>query len=113
MKGSRLKKLWIGIGLLILLSPLGLILPKVFKAGSAWGEWSAEEIEKIVGYIPKGIKKFSDIWKSPIPDYSFSEWDSGIKSYIGYIISGIIGVLLVVGVSILIGKILARKNGNT
>jgi len=32
-------KLWIGIGALIVLSPLGLILPDQFKAGSAWGEW--------------------------------------------------------------------------
>lgn len=31
------KKLWAGIGALIVLSPLGLILPDRFKAGTAWG----------------------------------------------------------------------------
>ncbi len=32
-------KFLIGIAVLIVLSPLGLILPEHFKAGSAWGEW--------------------------------------------------------------------------
>jgi len=44
MKGT--KRLWWGLILLILISPLGLVLPEVFKSGPAWGEWSLEEIEK-------------------------------------------------------------------
>lgn len=39
-------KLWIGIGALIVLSPLGLILPDQFKAGSAWGEWGGKRFKK-------------------------------------------------------------------
>ena len=50
-------KFWIGIAVLIVLSPLGLILPDHFKAGSAWGEWGADEMQKLVGYIPKGLEK--------------------------------------------------------
>ncbi len=107
------KKLWIGIGILILLSPLGIILPEIFKSGGAWGEWGVDEIEKIAGYVPKGLKKLSELWRSPIPDYSFSGWEGFLKSSIAYIISGIIGVGLVVLVSILIGRFLARKNGNS
>ena len=53
------KKLWIGIGVLIVLSPLGLILPDHFKAGSAWGEWGLEEIQKMTGYVPLGFQKLS------------------------------------------------------
>jgi hypothetical protein len=37
MKG--MKRLWCGLLVLILISPLGLILPGVFKSGAAWGEW--------------------------------------------------------------------------
>ena len=33
-------KLWIGLGVLAIASPLGLYLPDTFKAGEAWGEWN-------------------------------------------------------------------------
>ena len=39
------RKLWIGLGVLILLSPLGLIVPASIGAGTAWGEWSAGELQ--------------------------------------------------------------------
>jgi len=115
----KFRKLWIGIGILILLAPIGLILPELLKAGGAWGEWGADEIaewmkkEGLEDYIPEGLKRLSEIWSAPIPDYAFSGWDKGLKSYIGYIFSGIIGTALVIGVSMLIGKIFAGENGNS
>ena len=51
MANSKFGKLWIGIAILIILSPVGLILPELLKAGGAWGEWGADEIEKIAGHI--------------------------------------------------------------
>ncbi len=115
MKSSKLKvktlwfkKLWIGIGILVLLSPLGLIIPDLLKAGGAWGEWGTNEIEKVAGYVPHGLKKLSELWSALIPDYAFSGWDRGIKSYIAYIISGLIGVAIIVGVTYLFAKILKR-----
>ncbi len=113
MGKKEFKKLWLWILILILLAPLGLILPELFKAGGAWGEWGADEIEKILGYVPEGFKRLSKLWSSPITDYTFPVWESGVKAYIGYILSGIIGTALVIGISILIGKFLVRKNGNT
>lgn len=113
VKNIRPKKLWLWIGILVLLSPIGLILPELLKAGGAWGEWGADEIEDMLGYVPEGLKRLSELWSSPIPDYTFSKWDSAIKVYMGYILSGIVGVVIVVGVSILIGRFIARKNGNT
>ena len=47
MKAS--KKLWFGLGVMIVLSPLGLILPALFHSGAAWGEWSKEEVRQQVG----------------------------------------------------------------
>ena len=104
-------KFWIGIIVLIILSPLGLILPNHFKAGSAWGEWSAEEIEKLVGYIPKGLGKFSSLWNAPLPDYAFKGWDEKSLSHLSFatIISAVVGVVAVVLVAFLIGKMLAKK----
>jgi hypothetical protein len=63
-------KIFIGILLLAILSPLGLILTNKFKAGDAWGEWSVEKIKKELGFTPRGMEKNAQIWKAPMPDYS-------------------------------------------
>lgn len=113
LRGSNFKKLWAGIGILILLSPLGIILQRIFKSEGAWGEWGKDKIEKMIGYAPEGLKRLSELWSSPMPDYTLSGWGSGLKLFAGYIFSGIIGVTLVVCISILVGKFLAGKNGDS
>lgn len=104
-------KFWISIAVLIVLSPIGLILPEHFKAGSAWGEWGADEIQKLTGYVPKGLEKLSSIWNAPIPDYAFKSWGGkGLPCLsLAYIISGAIGVLIVALTIIFIGKFLNGK----
>lgn len=104
-------KLWLGIGILILLSPLGLLLPEHFKAGDAWGEWGVDSFKGLVGYIPRGLEKLSGLWKAPIPDYAFKGWgEKGLAgSSLAYIASAVIGILITVFVVIFIGKILSRK----
>ncbi len=104
-------KLWIGIGVLILLSPLGLILPEHFKAGDAWGEWGTNSIKELVGYIPQGLEKLSSLWSAPISDYTFKGWEEkGLGSLsFAYIASAIIGILVSVCVVLLIGILLSRK----
>lgn len=104
-------KLWVAIAILIVLSPLGLLLPEYFKAGSAWGEWGADEIEKMVGYIPKGLARLAELWKAPLPDYAFKGWEEkGLPSLsFAYIISAAIGVIAVVLLALIIGKALSRK----
>lgn len=104
-----MKRLWIAIAVMILLTPMGLLFPELFKAGGAWGEWGADEIKEILGYVPDGMKKLSELWNSPIPDYAFKGWEEGIKGNISYIISGIIGVLVIILGIYAIGKILIRK----
>ncbi len=105
-------KLWIGIFVLIILSPLGLILPEHFKAGAAWGEWGVEEMQKLVGYIPRGLAKLSSLWNAPIPDYTFKGWEGKGLSHLSfaYIISAVVGIIITVLVILLIGKILAKKD---
>ena len=105
-------KLWIGIVAMIALSPLGLMVPAKFKAGSAWGEWSAEEVRKLVGYVPSGMSRLGELWKAPLPDYAFKGQESPpLHSLsISYIASAILGVAIVVGITILVGKALARRD---
>jgi len=104
-------KFWIGMAVLAVLSPLGLILPEHFKAGAAWGEWGSGQMQELVGYIPRGLEKLSSLWSAPIPDYAFKGWEEKGLSYLSfaYIISAIVGIGITVLVVIGIGKLLAKK----
>jgi cobalt/nickel transport protein len=89
------KKLWLGLLIMALLSPLGILLPEKFNAVGAWGEWGTDQLDRLLGYVPEGIRKLADLWKAPIPDYNFGgEGASMIIQVISYIASGMLGVLL-------------------
>ena len=104
-------KLWIGLAALIVLSPLGLFLPDRFQAGSAWGEWGADEMTKLVGYVPKGLETLSTLWNAPLPDYAFrGREEKGLSSLsFAYIISAVVGIAVIVAATSLLGKTLANK----
>jgi cobalt/nickel transport system permease protein len=98
-----MRKLWAGLAVVMLLSPLGLL-----AAGTAWGEWSAEdfadpaarqEIATASGNVhppaavPEGLQRLSSIWSAPIPDYAppFMSHES-----FGYILSAMTGTGLII-----------------
>ena len=105
-----IKKLWIGIAILVILSPLGILLPDYFKAGAAWGEWGKEEIEKLAGYVPKGFEKLSNLWSAPLPDYSIKGWEEKglLFTSVAYIISAAAGVIVIYLLMLLYGKIISK-----
>jgi hypothetical protein len=105
-------KLWIGIVMLALLSPLGVILPEHFKAGPAWGEWSGEEIEKIIGYLPKGLEKLSGVWTAPLPEYAIKEWNGRgmLDPRLSSVLSAAVGIGITVLIVIGIGKLLSKDD---
>ena len=105
------RKLGIGLVALIVLSPLGLLLPEWFGAGSAWGEWSAEELGEKLGFVPRGLARLSELWHAPMPDYAMpSQEGSGLASLsASYVISAALGAALVIGLSLLVGRLLARR----
>ena len=99
------KKLWIGLLIMALLTPLGILVPEKFKAEDAWGEWGIDKLEKLLGFVPEGLKKLTDLWKAPIPDYSFGgERASKTLQVISYVASGFLGI----GVCALIVFIISR-----
>ena len=108
------KKLWIGIGVLVVLSPLGLIIPALFGAGGAWGEWGNDTIEKMIGFLPEGMKRFADSGKAPLPGYAVPGQGKGlINESFGYLLSAIIGIALAAAIMFLLAKLLVRKkNGH-
>jgi len=88
-----IKKMLIGLLMLTLLCPLGLILPKMFNAGKAWGEWTTETVAKDKGFVPRGMKRDAGYYKAPVPDYNLGKEDDDLwKRSVNYILSGIIGV---------------------
>ncbi|MDD5059865.1 MAG: cobalamin biosynthesis protein [Candidatus Omnitrophica bacterium] len=103
---KTITKLWAGLGILILLSPLGLLLPEHFKAQEAWGEWGTDRIKEMVGYIPRGLEKFSGLWQPPIPDYGQEQG----ASVLGYMLSALFGIIIVVAIIFLFAKFLSKKD---
>lgn len=105
------RKLWLGLAALTVLSPLGLILPARLGGGSAWGEWSSEHIRKMVGHVPGGMSRLEGLWKAPMPDYALKGQERAPlhQLSLSYIASAIVGVAVVAGIALLIGKVLARR----
>jgi cobalt/nickel transport protein len=104
------KKLWIGILILTLLTPLGIIIPEKFKAGDAWGEWSIAGIEKLIGYIPAGMKENADKWEAPVSDYNLGNEESpGYVKIISYILSGVAGIGICIAVVYVIKRIFIKN----
>ncbi len=111
MKMNKLqKKILFILILLCLITPVGIMLPAYFNTGDAWGEWSAQTVKELVGYVPKGLAKYSDIWKAPIPDYSVNGKDASIVHRSGYyMVSGIIGATVTYIVMLLISGLILRN----
>lgn len=83
---ARYKAVVIPLIVLAALTPLGLL-----THGTAWGEWSAEEVRRTVGYVPAGMKKMADFWKALMPDYAIP----GLGSKSGYIAAAAVGCGLI------------------
>jgi len=109
---KTINKLWIALGAMVVLSPLGLFLPDHFKAGAAWGEWGGDEMEKLVGYIPSGLSKLAELWKPPMPDYAFQGGEEKGLTHLSlaYIVSGVVGDALVAVLAWWVGKSLSDKD---
>lgn len=99
LESARLRPLWIGLAALVVLSPVGLL-----AAGTAWGEWAAEEIADVVGFTPSGLAA-TQPWSAPIPDYAVP----GLNANLGYILSAGVGIALTLVVIWVIGSFMARR----
>jgi len=98
------RNLAIGLGLLIILAPLGLL-----AVGETFGEWSVEEVQEKLGFVPPGLEQLSSLWSAPLPDYAFpGGGESMTVSAVAYIISGILGVLICGGLLYFVGKRVAH-----
>ncbi len=105
------RKLWIGLLIMALITPLGILLPEKFKAEEPWGEWGIEKLEKFLGYVPEGLRKLADFWKAPIPDYHFGgKGASMMLQAISYIASGLLGIGVCAFVVFMILRFVAKHD---
>ena len=97
------RPLWFGLAALMILTPLGLL-----AAGTAWGEWAAEDFtdpavrDQIAAAShnqlppaapPEGLAKLAAVWTAPIPDYAPAFMNS---QAFGYILSAMFGTGLII-----------------
>jgi cobalt/nickel transport system permease protein len=108
----RTRPLWAALGVLMIATPLGLL-----AAGTAWGEWSAEDFTNPAlrseiqnaslrvpppNIAPAGLARIASIWTAPIPDYAPAFIRS---SSFGYALSALFGAGLVIVTTLLLRRI--------
>ncbi len=113
-QGSSVRQLWYGLAGLMILSPLGLL-----AAGTAWGEWGAEDfanpaarqeiirasgLHALPDSAPEGLSRLAGLWSAPFPDYAPAFIHSPA---FGYVLSAVFGA----GLILLCLLLLARLGG--
>lgn len=103
----KYNRLIVGIIVLVLLTPLGLL-----ASGTAFGEWSSEEVRGLIGYVPVGIQQGSSLWHAIMPDYSLPILENNHLQPFGYIVSAFIGVLAVSVLVLISARVTSKVNKN-
>jgi hypothetical protein len=110
LKGSLQKRLLLGLIVVALLTPLGILLPRLFHADGAWGEWGIERITTVFGYVPEGMKATGGLWKAPVSDYTFPTGSTSLVSQsLAYAASGLLGLVLAVCLIYVLMKVVRRR----
>ncbi len=102
-KSASWKPLWVALIALIILTPLGLL-----ATGTPWGEWGAQELGNIAGFIPSGMKAMGDLWMGVMPGYGLPGVDGRASSPALYIVSAAIGSAAIVFIVFLWGRLWRR-----
>ena len=97
---------WAGLAILALLTPLGLLAP-----GTAWGEWGTQELGNMgLSFIPQGMQQISGLWAAPMAGYAVPTMGN---ETVGYVLSALTGILIVVGVAWLFSFLATNGAKNT
>lgn len=99
----RYKAVLIPLGVLIVLTPLGLI-----ATGTAWAEWGTAEIGAKLGYIPRGFAAMAGKWHALLPGYGLPFGGGKAVSVVGYVISAVVGMAVIAGLIILTSRLVTK-----
>jgi len=109
--GRTLRRLWVGLAILLVLTPLGIL-----AAGSAWGEWMASDYANPAarhqiasasfhhaapGRPPRGLERLSSVWTAPFARYA-PPYIRGAA--FGYLLSAMFGAGLIVAGFLVLGR---------
>jgi cobalt/nickel transport system permease protein len=110
---GTLRPLWLTLGLLLILTPLGIV-----ATGSAWGEWMAADYadsavrqqiaassftQPAPSHAPAGLKRLSAVWTAPFGRYAPPYIRSAA---VGYLLSAMFGTGLILLACFMIGRFL-------
>ena len=85
---QKLRWLWVGLVVLIVASPLGLLAP-----GTAWGEWGTDQLTQMgLKSVPAGLQQLSNLWGAPLADYDLPALGN---SNLGYVFSAVLGIVVI------------------
>ena len=102
LRWGSLRSLWIGLGALMVCSPLGLL-----AAGTAWGEWAPGDLQNAgirqqiarassdvapPVHVPAGLERLAGLWHAPLPDYAPAFLHNAT---VGYAVSAMVGCGLI------------------
>jgi len=83
-----LRWLWVGLIVLVVASPMGLLAP-----GTAWGEWGTHELTLLgLESVPTGLERLSGLWGAPLAGYTIPVLGN---ASLGYLLSAALGVIVV------------------
>ncbi len=100
-----LKNAWMILAVLMFLTPLGLLAP-----GTAWGEWSSDQLSEIgLSFVPEGLKKWEGLWSAILPNYTIP----GIGENTGYLLSALAGVAIIISIFMFTNFIIRRFKPGT
>ncbi|HXY88845.1 MAG TPA: hypothetical protein VEG44_10420 [Candidatus Acidoferrales bacterium] len=103
-----LKRLLIALVVLIILVPIGLLAT---YGGEAYGEWSPDSLQKLVGYVPAGLQSISGLWNAPLSGYGTPATPPGFfGDSLGYYLSAVVGVVIIGGAVFLLGKAFTNRD---
>ena len=98
----KLRGLWVGLIVLILVTPLGLLAP-----GTAWGEWGTEQLKGLgLQTVPAGLEKLSGLWGAPLAGYNLPVLGN---ANMGYVLSAVLGIAII---ALLVWLFSALVNGS-
>ncbi|MGA1975331.1 MAG: cobalt transporter CbiM [Conexivisphaerales archaeon] len=83
---SWTRRLWILLGALVVLVPLGLLAP-----GEAFAEWGASKLESLVRFAPAGLTGMEGLYSAPMAGYSLPGLASFTSLSLAYVLSAAVG----------------------
>ena len=104
---SAERRLWIALGALVVLTPVGFL-----AKGGGWAEWGLAELRDRVGFIPRGLARLSAYWPAAFVGYSLpGSQGTGFSA----LVCAAVGVCVILVLTWLAGRALVsgkERNGS-